>query len=89
MELFIIILLSLFSIFLLYKLIGEKKQYVKMNKKTKKKYIRKCPLCGSLLDNPGDCVLGEYSEVEGKKKVYLYGCNYCYKGKKHSYRIDL
>ncbi|MCX8059431.1 MAG: hypothetical protein N3A58_08470 [Spirochaetes bacterium] len=49
---------------------------------------RVCPLCGSKLGQ-NDCVLGDYIVVDGKKKVYIYGCNYCLKGNIHGKRISL
>ena len=92
MESIIIFLLSFLILLLCYGLLRKNKNYPSMNKNTidrERKLKRKCPLCGSDLSQEGDCVLGEYEEREGKRKVYIFGCNYCYHGKIRKYRIDL
>ena len=87
MEIIIIVILSIINIWLLYFLFS-KSSVNKGKSSVNKKAIRICPLCGSRLTKPDDCVYGEYFEADGKKKIYIYGCNYCYKGKKRK-RITL
>lgn len=87
MEIIVIIILSILNLVLIYLIFTNKKEKVKVNKQKKQKK-RICPLCGSILTQPDDCLYGEYFEADGKKKVYIYGCNYCYKGKKHK-RVQL
>ncbi|HQM89008.1 MAG: hypothetical protein KBG82_06320 [Spirochaetes bacterium] len=80
------ILLMIIIYFIGFK-IGKNSKIDKTKLKNDK--LRICPLCGSRLTKDNDCVVGEYLIVNGKKKVYIYGCNYCYKGNKTSKRIDL
>lgn len=84
---FVIFILSAFIVFLFFYLLYFTKKFNFSNNENKN-IKRVCPLCGSKL-GPNDCVIGEYIVIDGKKKVYIYGCNYCLKGNIHGKRISL
>ncbi|NLJ05916.1 MAG: hypothetical protein GX435_09505 [Exilispira sp.] len=89
-EIIFILLFSILLMIIIYFIgfrIGKNSKIDKNRSKSEK--LRICPLCGSKLTKGTDCVVGEYLIVNGKKKVYIYGCNYCYKGNKTGKRIDL
>ena len=81
----IIVFMAVAIVFLLYFLFQNK---TRAQSKYRARLKRVCPLCGSRLGDD-DCVIGEYTNIDGKKKVYIYGCNYCLKGHKHGKKISL
>ena len=89
MEYYVIAVLVFVIIIMLYILITQKQNAgpsIKYKKSNKKRF---CPLCRTELNNEDDCVIGDYTNIDGRTKVYIYGCNYCLRGKKRGKRLYL